>query len=110
MQSQSDHLEDLTEDWHEGRYPAEMTLEQVIRDDTGWNEWQYQNWVRTGNPEDNSIPWLVQGGITLLSRLQNGAVLCCLCFEYKRREELNPTEDGKVEDVCLDCARIERRV
>jgi hypothetical protein len=46
---------------------------------------------------------------TRLDRLTDGRVMCCICFEYVTRERLNLLPDGRVEDVCVDCARAEGR-
>jgi hypothetical protein len=43
-----------------------------------------------------------------LDRLTDGRVACCICFEWKTRDQLNPVGDS-VEDVCKDCAAIERQ-
>lgn len=43
---------------------------------------------------------------TRLDRLTDGRIMCCLCFEYVTRDQLNPV-DGGVEDVCQPCARAE---
>lgn len=45
---------------------------------------------------------------TRLDRLTDGRVMCCLCFEYVTRDQLNPLPDGQVEDVCQACAATER--
>lgn len=50
---------------------------------------------------------------TRLDRLTDGRVMCCICFEFCIREQLNPIKDdpdGAVEDVCLDCAQREDNV
>lgn len=39
----------------------------------------------------------------------DGLVMCCLCFNRFPLDELNETEDGLKEDVCLTCAAHERR-
>jgi hypothetical protein len=44
---------------------------------------------------------------TRLDRLTDGRVMCCLCFEYVTRDQLNPLPDGMVEDVCQTCAAAE---
>jgi hypothetical protein len=46
---------------------------------------------------------------TRLDRLTDGRVMCCICFDFCTREQLNPIEGG-VEDVCKPCARIEAAV
>jgi hypothetical protein len=43
---------------------------------------------------------------TRLDRLTDGRVMCCLCFDYVHRSDLNPV-DGGVEDVCKPCAAKE---
>jgi hypothetical protein len=35
---------------------------------------------------------------------------CCLCFKDLTSEECHVTEDGKKEDVCNDCAKLEREM
>lgn len=37
----------------------------------------------------------------------DGKVMCCVCFERVRVDDLNVTPDGKKEDVCRPCAEIE---
>jgi len=37
----------------------------------------------------------------------DGKVMCALCFIRFPVEELNKTEDGTPEDVCIDCATEE---
>lgn len=46
---------------------------------------------------------------TDITRLVNGWVMCCLCFEYKPRTELapDPRIEGCVTDVCKPCATRE---
>lgn len=56
-----------------------------------------------------TVPMAGGGSLTLLSRLTDGRVMCCLCFDYFRLDELNPVEGGKVEDVCKACAADEMR-
>lgn len=52
---------------------------------------------------------LATGGTwTRLDRLTDGRVMCCLCFAYCTRDELNPLPDGDVEDVCKPCAVLDR--
>lgn len=34
----------------------------------------------------------------------DGRVMCCICFDRVKVEELNITEDGTPEDVCRNCA------
>lgn len=52
------------------------------------------------------IPLADGGEWTLLSRLTDGRVACCVCFEFRHRDELEPVVDepGKVWDVCRECA------
>jgi hypothetical protein len=54
----------------------------------------------------------MQGGGTFvnLKRLTDGRVMCCLCFGYFPKEELEPTgeDDGSVFDMCRVCAEEER--
>lgn len=38
----------------------------------------------------------------------DGKVMCCICFNRFDAAGLNPREDGKREDVCAECARLER--
>lgn len=40
----------------------------------------------------------------------DGLIMCCLCFSRVTFEELNITEDGFREDVCLPCALEEDRM
>jgi hypothetical protein len=41
----------------------------------------------------------------LLTRLTDGRVMCCVCFEYFTRDRLEPVVDepGKTWDVCRPC-------
>lgn len=55
-----------------------------------------------------TVPLTNGGTWTRLDRLADGRVMCCLCFEYCTREELNPLPGGGVEDVCKPCAANER--
>lgn len=46
-----------------------------------------------------------------LDRLTDGRIMCCLCFGFFVREQLEPVEgdpDGAVHDVCKGCAESER--
>ncbi|GHC37100.1 MULTISPECIES: hypothetical protein [Streptomyces rochei group] len=53
---------------------------------------------------------LADGGTwTRLDRLTDGRVMCCLCFEFCTRDQLNQV-DGRVEDVCQPCAQKEAAV
>lgn len=41
---------------------------------------------------------------TYLSRLADGRVMCCLCFDYCTRDQLSvDPADGQVTDVCKPC-------
>jgi hypothetical protein len=52
---------------------------------------------------------LTDGGVHVrLDRLDDGRVMCCLCFTYCTAGQLNPV-DGGVEDVCRECAEQEGR-
>ncbi|MFG2359457.1 hypothetical protein [Streptomyces sp. NPDC048521] len=64
----------------------------------------------TSQPADFlTVPLAAGGSYTRLDRLTDGRVMCCLCFTYCTRDQLNPV-DGDVEDVCTPCARIEAAV
>lgn len=39
----------------------------------------------------------------------DGKVMCCLCFQRFEQSELNRDTEGELEDVCLDCADLEKR-
>lgn len=52
--SEEDLLE-LTDMWHEGKWP-EATLEEVIRDATSWTRKQFDAWVAYGEPHP-TLPW-----------------------------------------------------
>ena len=48
---------------------------------------------------------------TRLDRLNDGRVMCCLCFEFVTRDRLNPVQGdpgGAVEDVCITCRASEK--
>ncbi|CQR59202.1 hypothetical protein [Streptomyces leeuwenhoekii] len=62
-----------------------------------------------GHVDFQTMPLANGGTWTRLSRLTDGRVMCCLCFEYVTRDQLNPV-DGGVEDVCTTCARKEAAV
>lgn len=50
---------------------------------------------------------------TRLDRLTDGRVMCCICFEFTPRDQLNPVKgdpDGAVEDVCKGCAEKEDNI
>lgn len=54
------------------------------------------------------IPADVPGDfITSLTRLDDGRVMCQICMEYKKREELADVEDepGVKWDVCIPCKK-----
>lgn len=53
------------------------------------------------------VPLLDGGTWTRLDRLSDGRVMCCLCFGYFTRAELNQLPDGDVEDACKPCAAME---
>lgn len=53
-----------------------------------------------------TVPLANGGTWTRLDRLTDGRIMCCLCFAYCTREELNPLPDGDVEDVCKTCAAL----
>ncbi|MFC7983838.1 hypothetical protein [Streptomyces sp. NPDC057336] len=55
-----------------------------------------------------TVPLANGGTWTRLSRLTDGRVMCCLCFEYCTHDQLNPV-NGDVEDVCKPCAAREQR-
>ncbi|MCX5000944.1 hypothetical protein [Streptomyces longwoodensis] len=56
-----------------------------------------------------TVPLADGGTRTRLDRLTDGRIMCCICFEFCTRDQLNPV-DGIVEDVCRSCARIEAAV
>lgn len=61
-------------------------------------------------PVDFLTVHLADGGTwTRLDRLTDGRIMCCLCFNYCTRDQLNPCEGG-VEDVCKPCAQREAAV
>lgn len=53
------------------------------------------SWVRREGP-DGSV-------FVDITRLTDGRVMCCLCFDYKSRTELHEIEPGVVTDVCEAC-------
>lgn len=55
-----------------------------------------------------TVPLADGGEYVRLDRLTDGRVMCCLCFGYVTRNELNQVEGG-VEDVCKPCAEREAR-
>jgi hypothetical protein len=47
---------------------------------------------------------------TYLTRLTDGRVMCCLCFDWCTREQLAETDEpGIVEDVCRRCRALEEQ-
>ena len=55
------------------------------------------------------VPWrLCCGRPHRGSVCPDGLVMCCLCFDRFRVEELHKTDDGTPEDVCIMCAKAER--
>ena len=64
--------------------------------------------MTTNEPVDFlTVPMAGGGSRTLLTRFTDGTVLCCVCWERCRMDDLNPIGDGKVEDVCKQCAADE---
>jgi hypothetical protein len=52
------------------------------------------------------IEFLDRGAYVDISRLKDGRIACCICFEFRTRDQLEPAGDGKVWDVCRGlCAR-----
>jgi hypothetical protein len=49
-------LLDLTDRWHDGAFDDHVTLDAVICARTGWSQVQYENWVRTADPDDDTWP------------------------------------------------------
>ena len=41
---------------------------------------------------------------------EHQCIYCCMCFESLTIEECNLTEDGKPEDICKECAEIEKQI
>jgi hypothetical protein len=60
-------------------------------------------------PDFLRVPLADGGEWVSLSRLTDGRVACCVCFEFRHRHELEPLADepGKVWDVCRECAQSE---
>lgn len=56
-----------------------------------------------------TVPLTDGGEYVRLDRLTDGRVMCCLCFEYCTRDQLNPV-DGGIEDVCKPCAEAEAQL
>lgn len=48
--------DDLVDAWHDGVFDDSVQLRDVIRSRFGWDDAQFDNWVRTANPEDSSWP------------------------------------------------------
>jgi len=40
----------------------------------------------------------------------DGLVMCCICFERKKPDQLNVNSDGQIEDVCKECEAIDRKI
>lgn len=51
--------------------------------------------------------FLREGGITWLSRLDDGSVMCSICYEYKQPNELFVDASGQKWDVCPGLCAIE---
>jgi hypothetical protein len=47
--------------------------------------------------------WVNNGGHIDITRLDDGRIMCQLCFDYFPREELQEIEPGIVTDVCIPC-------
>lgn len=61
------------------------------------------------NAEFLTVP-LADGGVWVrLNRLTDGRIMCCLCFSYCTRDQLNPFPDERVEDICKECAEREKQ-
>lgn len=56
------------------------------------------------------VPLADGGTWTRLDRLTDGRIMCCLCFGYVTRDELNALPDGDVEDVCKTCVAREHAI
>jgi hypothetical protein len=56
--------------------------------------------------------FLREGGVTRLDRLDDGRVMCCICMEFKKRDELQPVayEPGRLWDMCQPCWALENPV
>jgi hypothetical protein len=61
----------------------------------------------TFGPDFLTVPMAGGRSRTLLTHLTDGRVMCCICFDYFRMDDLNPVGGGKVEDVCKQCAADE---
>lgn len=46
-------------------------------------------------------------GITDLTRLTDGRVMCTICFEFTPRDQLWVDENGQVWDMCRPCGDVE---
>lgn len=47
---------------------------------------------------------------TRLSRLTDGRVMCCLCFDYCTRDQLSiDPADGQLTDICNPCRTSEEQ-
>lgn len=49
-----------------------------------------------GESVTDDSPWLGHG----LSRLKDGRVMCCICFEYRTKDDLAKDADGQTWDAC----------
>jgi len=66
--------------------------------------------VNLEEPEDFLTVPLADGGVRVrLDRSTHGRVMCCLCFDWCTHDQLDPTEDGRVRDVCKPCAEKEKQ-
>lgn len=65
--------------------------------------------VRAHVPVGRGAPERTHGELprTLLTRLTDGRVMCCICFEYVTRDQLNELPGGRLEDRCRACALVE---
>lgn len=43
------------------------------------------------------------------SECPDGSVMCCMCYDRVRRDQLNRLPDGQLEDCCRECAEAERK-
>jgi hypothetical protein len=48
--------DDLVDAWHDGVFDHKVELRDVIKARFRWNDVQFDNWVRTADPEDSSWP------------------------------------------------------
>jgi hypothetical protein len=47
------------------------------------------------------------GMVTKLSRLDNGMIMCCICYEFKYPDQLYVDADGQKWDMCIACGARE---